>query len=67
MGDFVLIAVITVVNKTFNIYQNDRLSVILIQLIKSDSFSLIIVNLIEVTELNDLDTQIFIVRNKKLF
>ena len=39
----------------------------LIQLIKDDLFSLIIVNLIEVAEFNNLNTQIFIIRNKKLF
>ena len=39
----------------------------LIQLIEDDPFSSIIMNLIEVAELNDLNMQIFIIRNKKLF
>ena len=39
----------------------------LIQLIKDGLFSSIIVNLIEMTEFNDSDIQIFIIKNKKLF
>ena len=39
----------------------------LIQLIKNGLFFFIIVNSVKVAGFNDLDTQIFIVRNKKLF
>ena len=67
MRDLVLIAVIAIVNKTLDICQNDRSSIMLIQLIEGDLFSLIIMNLIEVAGINDSDTQIFIIRNKKLF
>ena len=51
----------------FDICQNGEPLVILIQLIEGDLFSLIIVDLIGVAGLNDSDTQIFIIRNKKLF
>ena len=67
MKDFISVAVIAVVNKMFNICQNGESSVMLIQLIKGDSFSLMIVNSVEVAGLNDSDMQIFIIRNKKLF
>ena len=67
MKNFILITVIVITDKMFNICQNDEPSVMLIQLIESDLFFLIIVNSVEVTEFNDLDTQIFIIRNKKLF
>ena len=59
--DFVSVAVIAVADKTLNICQNDESSVMLIQLIKGDSFFLMIVNSVEVTELNDSDIQIFII------
>ena len=67
MKDFILIAVIAVVNKTLNICQNDESSVMLIQLIEDDLFFSMIMNLIEVAGLNNSDMQIFIIRNKKLF
>ena len=67
MRDFILVAVIAVTDKIFNIYQDDEPSVMLIQLIKNNLFSFIIVNSVEMAKLNDLNTQIFIIRNKKLF
>ena len=65
--DLVSVAVIAVINKMLNICQDGGPSVMLIQLIEDDLFFLIIMNLIEVAELNDLNMQIFIIRNKKLF
>ena len=65
--NFISIAVIAIADKTLNIYQDDGSSIMLIQLIEDDLFSLIIINSIEVAELNDSDIQILIIRNKKLF
>ena len=66
-GDLVSITVITIADKTLNIHQDGEPSVMLIQLIKNDLFFFMIVNSVEVAELNNSDTQIFIIRNKKLF
>ena len=67
MGNLILVAIIAVADKTFNICQNDRPSVMLIQLIEGNLLFPIIMNSVEVAGLNNLNTQIFIIRNKKLF